>query len=79
MRNLSVGAVEYIHCIAAEKIPIHPTRVLDIKPFDAEDQVLEFGGMWSTPSFPLLPGPLRPKSVAPDMILYMVQIKLFNI
>ena len=31
--------------------------------------MLELWGMWSTPSLPLLPGPLRTGVVAPDTAL----------
>ena len=44
----------------------------DIKPFDDKAPVmLEFWGMRSTPSLPLLPGPLWPGVVAPDRALSM--------
>ena len=36
-------------------------------------------GIWSTPSVPLFPGPLRPRVIAPDRVLLMGQIKLFDI
>ena len=40
----------------------------DTKQFDGEVPVmLELWGMWSTLSLPLLPGPLWPGMVAPDM------------
>ena len=35
--------------------------------------------MWSTPSLPLFPGPLQPGVVAPDWVLSMGQIELFDI
>ena len=42
----------------------------DIKQSDGEAPVmLELWGMWSTPSLPLLSGPLRPRVVAPDRAL----------
>ena len=41
--------------------------------------ILELWGKCSTPSMPLLPGTLWPGVVAPDRILSMGQIKLFNI
>ena len=48
----------------------------DTKQSDGEDPVmLEFGGMRSTLSLPLLPGSLRPEVVAPDR----GQIELFDI
>ena len=42
------------------------------KQFDGEVPVmLELWGMWNTPSLPLLPGPLWPAIVAPDITLSM--------
>ena len=38
--------------------------------------MLELWGMWSTPSLPLLPGPLWSGMVAPDRVLSMGQIEL---
>ncbi len=38
--------------------------------------MLELWGMQSAPSLPLHPGPLWPKVVAPDRVLYMGQIEL---
>ena len=35
--------------------------------------------MWSTPSLPLLKGPLWPGEVTPDRVLSMGQIELFDI
>ena len=35
--------------------------------------------MWSTPSLPLLPGPLRAEVVAPDGVLSMSQRELLDI
>ena len=44
----------------------------DTKQSDGEvPAVLELWGMWSTPSWPLLPGPLWPGVVAPDRALPM--------
>ena len=44
----------------------------DTKQSDGEVPVmLELWGMWSTPSLPLLPGPLWPRVVAPDRALSM--------
>ena len=37
--------------------------------------MLELWGMWSTPSMPLLPGPLWPGVVAPDRVLSNGQIE----
>ena len=51
-----------------------------IKQSDGEALViLELWGMLSTPSLLLLPGPLWPRVVAPDRILSMSQIDLFDI
>ena len=42
--------------------------------------MLELWGMLSTPSLPLLPGPLGPKVVAePDRVLSIGQIELSDI
>ena len=38
--------------------------------------MLEFGGIRSTPLLPSLPGPLRPKVVAPDRVLSMGQTEI---
>ena len=51
----------------------------DTKQSDDETPVLELWGMWSTPSLPLLTGPFWPGGVAPDRVLSMDQIKLFDI
>ena len=51
----------------------------DTKPSDGESLALEISGVWSTPSLTLLPDPLWPIAVAPDRVLSMVQIKLFDI
>ena len=55
------------------------TSVLDdIKQSDGEAPVLELWWM-STPSLPLLPGPLWLGVVVPDGVLSMDQIELFDI
>ena len=41
--------------------------------------MLKLWGIWSTPSLPLLPAPHWPRVVAPDRILSMAQIELFDI
>ena len=56
-----------------------PTRVLDMntKQSDGEAPViLNLWGMQSTPSLPLLPGPLWPGVVAPNRVLSMGQTEL---
>ena len=51
---------------------LHECSAYDTKQSDGEVPVmLEFWGMWSTPSLPLLPGPLQPRMVAPDRALSM--------
>ena len=71
------GVIEYINCTSAETPP-HSLEY-DPKQFDDEAPVLEIWGMGSTPSFPLLPGPLWPRVVAPDRILSMGQIWHFKL
>ena len=51
----------------------------DTKPSDGEAPVLELWEMWSTPSLPLLPGPLFLEVVAHERFLSMGQIELFDI
>ena len=41
--------------------------------------MLDLWGMRSTSSLRLLPGPLKPEVVAPDKVLSMDQIELFDI
>ena len=49
----------------------------DTKQSDGEASVmLDFWGVWSTSSLPLLPGPLWLRMVAPDRLLSMGQIEL---
>ena len=50
----------------------------DSKPSDGEAAVLELWEMWSTPSLPLLPGPLLPRVVVPIRVPAMVQKEMFN-
>ena len=52
----------------------------DTKQFDIKAPVmLELWGMQNTSSWPSLPGPLWPRIVAPDRVLFMGQIKKFDI
>ena len=77
----SAGAGEYTNCISAEKYP-SPNECpgYDIKQSNGEVAVmLELWGMLCTPSLPSLPGPLWPQIVAPDKLLSMGQIELFDI
>ena len=54
------------------KTPPNECPVYDTKPSDGEIPVMVgLWGMQSTPSFPLLPGPLWPRMVAPDRALSM--------
>ena len=48
----------------------------DIKSSDGKALALEIWGMWSTPSLPLLPGPLWSGVVVLDRVLSMGQIEL---
>ena len=49
----------------------------DTKQSDVDAPVmLEFWRMWSTPSYPSLPGPIWPGSLAPDRVLSRDQIEL---
>ena len=49
----------------------------DTKQSDGETSVKqELWGMWNTPSFPSLPGPLWPGVAAPDRVLSMGQIEV---
>ena len=68
-----VGAVEYVESISAE-CPRY-----DTKQFDGKAPAWELWGMWSTSSLPLLPGLLWLWVVAPDRVLSMGQIELFDI
>ena len=74
----SAGAAKYTDCISAEGYD-SPNECpgYDTKQFDGEVPVTpELWGMWSTPSLPLLPGPLWPVVVAPVRVLSMGQIEL---
>ena len=69
----SVGAVEYTDCF--NECPAY-----DTKQSDGEVPImLELWEMQSTPSFPSLPDSLWLAVVAPDRVLSMDQIELFDI
>ena len=52
------------------KTPPYKCPGYDMKQSDGEALVImELWEMWSTPSLPLLPGPLWPRLVAPDRVL----------
>ena len=55
------------------------SRIHDTKLSDDEAPFLEFGGMWSSPSPSLLPGPLWLGMVVPVGVPSMGQIELFDI
>ena len=64
----SAGAVEYTDYFSWGSLTLlQKCPRYDIKQSYGEvPVVLGFGGMWSTPSLPSLPGPLWPVVVAPD-------------
>ena len=67
-------------CRGLHPPPTNECSGYDIKQSDDEALVmLELWGMWSTFSLPLLPSPLRSGVVAPDRVLSMGQIELFDI
>ena len=74
-------AVEYTDCISAEEYdPTHSECLgYDIKQSDGEAPILELWGMLSTPSLPLHPGLLWLEALAPDRVLSIRQIELFDI
>ena len=74
----STGAAKYTDCISAEEYNSpNECRGYDTKQSDAEASVmLDLWGMQSTPSLPLLLGPLWPRVIAPDRVLSMGQIEL---
>ena len=70
----SAGAIEYTDCISAEgqaPPPHYECPGYDTKQSDGEAPVQELWGMGSTPSLPLLPGPLWFGMVAPDSVVSM--------
>ena len=74
----SAGTVEYTDSTSAEGWDECPRD--NTKQSDGEIPVmLELWGMQCTPSLPSLPDPLWPGVVAPDRVLSMGQIELFDI
>ena len=71
----SANAIEYTDCTSEEgqdPLPTNECPAYDTKQPDGEVLVmLELWGMRSTPSLPVLPGPLWPGMVAPDRTLSM--------
>ena len=68
----SVRAVEYTDFISIKVYLTNECLGYDIKQFDSE----ELWGMQSTPSYPQLPGLLRPGVVASDRVLSMGKVEL---
>ena len=76
----SIGAVKYTDCFSAEGLdPPNEYPGYYTKQSDGEAPVmLEFWGMRSTFSLPSLPGQLWPGVEAPNRVLSMGQIELFD-
>ena len=75
------GTAEYTGCISAEGLDF-PNKCpgYDIKQSDGEAPIiLELWVMHCTSLMPPLPGPLRPRVVAPDRVLSMGQIELNSV
>ena len=75
----SAGVVDYTDCISAEGWDRSPNECpnYDTEQSDGEVPVmLELCEMRSTPSTPMLSGPLWPRVEAPDRVLSMSQIEL---
>ena len=69
---LAVVTFSNIFAQSAEAVEYNECPRYDTKHPDGEVPViLGLWGMWSTPSLPLLPGPLWPSVVAPDRALSM--------
>ena len=59
--------IHWLHLSRGVRPPLNKCPGYDTKQSDGEvPAMLELWGMRSTPSLPLLPGPLRPGVVAPD-------------
>ena len=67
--------------VSLQKDKTHPNKCpeYDTKPSDSEAPVLDLWEMRSTSLLPSLPGSHRPEVVAPDRVLSMSQIDLFDI
>ena len=69
--------IHWLHLCRGLRLPNECSRYY-IKQSNREAPIIpEFWRMWSTPSLPLLPGPLWPGVVALDRVLPMGQIELF--
>ena len=74
------GALEYTGYISAKSTSSNEYPGFDTKWSDREAPViLELSEMQSNLSFPLLPGRLWSAVVAPDRVVFMRQIELFDI
>ena len=71
--------IYWLHLYRGVRPPLSECPGYDTKQSDDMALSLEFWGMWSTLSLPLLPGPLLPGVVTPERILSIVQIELFEI
>ena len=70
--------IHQLHLCRGVRLPECPSY--DTKESEGETPVIEeLWGMQSTPLLPLLPGPLWPWVVAPDRVLSIGQIELFDI
>ena len=80
-RAQSAGAVQYTDCITVEgQNPANEYPGYDMKQSDVVAPVmLELWGMWSSPSWLLLPGSLWLWVVASNRALSIGQIELFDI
>ena len=81
MKAQPAGEVEYTNCVSAEELDFpNEYPAYDTKQSDSEAPVkLELWGLQSTPSLLSLSGPFWPWVVAPDRVLSMGQIELFDI
>ena len=77
----SAGAAKYTDCISTEEYDSsNECPGYGTKKSDSEALVmLELWGIWSTRSLLLLSGQLWPRVVAPERVLSMNQIELFDI
>ena len=81
LNDQDARASGYTDCISAERLDfLNRCPVYDTTQCDGEIPViLEFREMQSTPSLPSLAGPLWFGVVAPDRILFIGQIQLFEL
>ena len=71
--------IYWLHLCRGVRPPPNESTGYDIKQSDGEASVmLDFGAMWNIPPLPLLPGPLWPRVIAPDRVLSVGQIQLFD-